>query len=249
MPSVKTSLAVPSKTFEQTLVAPEHILDLTRDGQFSFHFQLLTAQWHTLPSLKLFKLYTMLNTMPCFTFGFWKTSAKLKKKIPGIFRAVIAQIFGFKSSFYWTNNATNKFCIWIWKEFCEVTLLRWGGSLYNTLVSFYTAHQPRKKTRESVMRLTEMRFMSSCLRWSTQRRTACLYHVSRATGFPSRVSSERESVSPQQPSWWRLNQSIGKKDLSKKVQTSTVAFPGERSQAKARVGNIWGAFWHCLKRK
>lgn len=52
--------------------------------------------------------------------------------------------------------------------------------------------------------LTVMRFMSSCFRWSTQRRTACLYHVSRATGFPSRVSSQRECSFPRQTNWSKL---------------------------------------------
>lgn len=67
----------------------------------------------------------------------------------------------------------------------------------------FPVHRHRR-TVEKYFSLTVMRFMSSCLRWSTQRRTACLYHVSRATGFPSRVSSERERDSPRQASWSKL---------------------------------------------
>lgn len=64
-------------------------------------------------------------------------------------------------------------------------------------------------TKTHLTLLTVMRFMSSCLRWSTQRRTACLYHVSRATGFPSRVSSERKRNFPRQASWSKLERKTG----------------------------------------
>lgn len=121
--------------------------------------------------------------------------------------------------------------IYIWKAInftaISTSCRLWSGMSFFPLVNTH---------RHLFNSLTVTRFMSSCLRWSTQHRTACLYHVSRAIGFPSRVSSEREHNSPRQASWSKLER---KKRMRPRVKATMHKFFPVQEQASLTFFFWW----------